>query len=142
MDRGEAVTVTVGSTTPTVDNYDELKAAYASADLPRRLIMPAENRGTNAETEFAALGKTIHTTHRIVDLLLYKPATQEKYATVAAWLVSYIEAYRQAMQAQRSLGLSNTALLGWTSTISIETWGDTPCWAVTCELRVQEYESA
>jgi hypothetical protein len=98
-----AMSVTVGSTTPTAYDLDQLPNAVRSAMLPVRLLLPTESRGDAEEFMFVALGKTATVRWRITDLLLWQPVAQGRgLQDVADDLVTYAGAYLEALRDNRA----------------------------------------
>ena len=97
----DAVTITVGSVTPTSYDLDELPESIHTAQLPCRLLLPVgnDNAGEGRDGEFIAIGTGITINWTIKDLLLWQVSEQGRgLSEFAPKLVEYCGKYADAMR--------------------------------------------
>ncbi len=126
--------------TPKVWNYNQIKETLPSAAAPIRILSPL-----NSPTDpfsFIALGKTNKALHRIEDLLLIKPVAQgDGIKSESAHIVNYAQAYRTAMQDNRS-PTAASHVIGGSITPGTFDWNGVSYFGVRCVVEVEEFQSS
>jgi hypothetical protein len=102
----EAISVTVGSVTPTVYDSDELPDIVDTWGVPLRLLLPVSDLGDGMEGRitYTALQKASRVQWRIRDLCLWEQVGQGiGLRTIMPTLVEYAGKYMDAMTDNRAL---------------------------------------
>jgi hypothetical protein len=102
-----ALSITVGTTTPTVNDVDALPNSMDTAHLPTRLLMPLgtfRGAGGARDMRFVTLDSITNTTWSIRDLCLWQAVGQGiGYKTIVPTLVEYAGLYLDALRANRQM---------------------------------------
>jgi hypothetical protein len=102
----EALTVTVGTVTPTVLDVDELPNSLETAQLPARLLLPVATFDQSAEgsLSWVTLKGLTRVRWRIRDLCLWRPVGQGiGLRTIMPILVQYCGLYLDEMTDNRDI---------------------------------------
>jgi len=92
----------VGSVTPTVRNYNNLRDSVKSVDTPVRLLLTTTGESNAESAAFITMGKLQKISWTIEDLLLWKPAGEgEGLSKNSEKLVDYMAAYAEAIRQKR-----------------------------------------
>jgi len=135
------LSVTTASVSPTVYTYSALPQFNDTADLPARLLMPQQDRGSQAaDFEHVALGTTVRATRRIVDLLLMaKIASGQGMAEHYNKLVGYADAYEAVVKNDRSLGVATFNCTNLAINMGRFTYSEVDYFGVEVVLTVDDY---
>ncbi len=102
-----ALSITVGTKTPTVFDLDELPNTADSVRLPTRLLMPLgafADAGGARDMRFVTLDSITNTTWTIRDLCLWQTVGAGiGYKTIIPVLVEYAGLYLDALRANRQM---------------------------------------
>ena len=101
-----ALSITVGSVTPTVLDVDELPNTVDTDRLPTRLLMPLGSIATGGarEMRFVTLDSITNVTWVIRDLCLWRPVGRGiGYKTIVPTLIEYAGKYLDALRANRQM---------------------------------------
>jgi hypothetical protein len=123
-----------------VRNYNAIKETMPSAGTPCRVLQPLTSPGD--PFAFIALGKTNKITWKIEDTCYIKPVAQgDGIKSEGAHIVQYAQAYRTAMQDNRS-PTAASHIVGGSITPGVYDWNGVSYFGVKCIVQVEEFQSS
>lgn len=107
--------ISVRGDVPSVHLLDTYPASVDTALLPARLISGANEQGNAGDARFVAIGKLERVNYQIEDLFLLQPVMQGVgIGDAEAYLVEYIDAYRELFRQWRDAGQSQAVAESFT----------------------------
>ncbi len=145
-DRIAAVVIPYAGVNPTVYHLDTVPNAIESAMLPVRMLLPMSNR-QGEDFSFIALGSGARIVWTIQDLLLVKPAAQQRGPlTALRSLSAYCGAYADAMRTFREPGQASAGTRTTMDRLAVDVvtyeWpssGGMWYWGAIATLTISEY---